>query len=236
MLNTSDPNLSPTCKRCGTCCRKGGPALHLIDQDLILTGIIPLKNLFTIREGELVFNQVKKRLEPASEEIIKITGNNTDTWCCCFFDTIRKTCRIYSHRPLECRELKCWAPQTIEAIYDQDRLSRKDLLGSIPGMMELIEFHQSRCNHYLINRWIRDLAAQPSAIGNQAQTAILESIHWDQRIRQTAQEKANTKSDQLDFIFGRPIHKILLRMGWKIKQEDNGRIHLRSTSPSSSSN
>ncbi len=231
MLSTSDPNFPPSCRQCGTCCRKGGPALHRIDQDLILTGIIPIGNLFTIREGELVFNQIKQRLEPTSEEIIKIKSNSSSSWCCCFYDTNQKSCRIYAHRPLECRELKCWDSLAIASIYDQNRISRKDLLESIPGMVEMVDFHESRCNHHQINRWCRDLAISEAAIGNQAQKAILESIHWDQRIRQMAQEKASTKCEQLDFIFGRPLHKILLRMGWKIQQEDNGHIHLRSTSP-----
>lgn len=48
------------CRRCGTCCEKGGPALHTDDRMLIENGHIPARYLFTIREGEPVVDNVKE--------------------------------------------------------------------------------------------------------------------------------------------------------------------------------
>ena len=56
------------CKRCGTCCREGGPALHRVDHDLVASGKIPLKDLYTIRKEELARDNVKGTLQPVVEQ------------------------------------------------------------------------------------------------------------------------------------------------------------------------
>jgi len=59
------------CIRCGTCCKKGGPSFHLADKHLIDKGIILSKYLFTIRKGELAYDNVRQELLPLSSELIK---------------------------------------------------------------------------------------------------------------------------------------------------------------------
>lgn len=231
MMNDSTPESNQTCKMCGTCCRKGGPALHKIDQDLVVNGVIPLHDLFTIRPGELVLNQIKKTNEPTSDDIIKIKGSGENSWRCRYFNSAFNTCRIYANRPLECRVLKCWDTHAIESIYQHDRLCRKDLLGQVAGLMELIEFHQHHCDHTRLNKWTDNLSSKDPKIQKEARKAILESIHWDLRIREASQKNANADAAHLDFIIGRPLHNILKILGWKIHQENNAAFGLHSIAP-----
>jgi Fe-S-cluster containining protein len=227
MTDIVTPQISDSCRRCGTCCRKGGPALHKIDRDLVVKGIIPLKDLFTIRAGEFVSNQIKKTDEPSPEDIIKIKGSRHDSWCCCYFSPAQNSCRIYTNRPSECRILKCWDTREIEAAYQVDRLSRENLLGSVAGLIELIEFHQAHCDHRHLNNWIEDLSHKNEEIQKKAEKRILESIHWDQHLRALTPQKTNTDHRQLDFLFGRPLHYILKIHGWRIHQKGNNEYCLR---------
>jgi len=231
MTISSSPTSIATCRRCGTCCRKGGPALHKEDRKLITSGIIPIKDLFTIRSGEWVSNQIKGMNEPTPTEIIKIKGIDRKDWRCRYFNINQKSCRIYADRPVECRMLKCWEPEAIAAFYEQDRLGRKDLLGRVAGLSELIDFHQAHCDHAQLNQWVKYLSAGDSKSNKKAQTAIVESIHWDLRIRTLAHEKANTDSDQFDFIFGRPLHDTLKILGWKIRKTKTGDVILDAVTP-----
>ena len=47
------------CRRCGTCCEKGGPALHGEDRPLVDRGQVPARCLFTIRAGEPVRDDMR---------------------------------------------------------------------------------------------------------------------------------------------------------------------------------
>ena len=40
-----------SCRRCGTCCEKGGPGLHVADMGLLEH--IPMKDVVCLRRGEL---------------------------------------------------------------------------------------------------------------------------------------------------------------------------------------
>ena len=122
-----------TCQRCGTCCEKGGPALHQEDRHLVDGGRVPASALFTIRRGELARNTVKGTLSPVTQEIIKIKGK-PGRWTCLFFDDSTKGCGIYADRPLECRALNCRDTRQIERVYEGTRLTRKDLLSGIEGL------------------------------------------------------------------------------------------------------
>jgi Fe-S-cluster containining protein len=150
-------NYSPVqlCRRCGICCKKGGPSFHSEDKFLIEEGFILSKYLYTIRIGERVYDNVKGRLLPTDSEIIKIRGKN-GTWTCVFFDERENRCDIYENRPTECRVLKCWDTREIEKIYCKNRLTRKELLSEVKGLWELIEDHESRCSHLMLNQLLKE--------------------------------------------------------------------------------
>ena len=212
-----------TCQQCGTCCRKGGPALHVEDRDLVMDGLIPAEALYTIRPGEPVRDNVAGRPSYADHDIIKIKGNGDD-WCCRFLDDESTRCTIYDRRPAECRALQCWDTRAIEALYHRERLSRKDLLEGAQGLWELIADHDQRCGY----RAIRGLAEQLSSeTGERAAaiSAITEMVKYDESLRQLLVENGHAPEKMLDFLLGRPLTDTL--HGFRINVErTDGHIRL----------
>lgn len=191
----------PACQRCGTCCKKGGPALHREDRTLVAEGLIPAGHLFTIRQGEPVRDDVRGTLASLAQEIVKIKGVN-GRWTCAFFEEASRGCRIYDVRPLECRVLNCRDTRPIEAVYERTRLTRRDLLADVGGLWELIVDHERRCSYAQIARLLDDGFENGVAIH---EAAIQEMIRFDDHIRQLTVEKAGMDLRMLDFLFGRPL-------------------------------
>lgn len=204
--NRFDSSDSFSCQRCGTCCRKGGPAFHLSDRPLIENGIIPLRHLLTIRKGERVNDPVRGVVEPVAAELIKIKGAH-DTWTCTFFDDRNSGCRIYSDRPVECRLLKCWDTTELEAIYEKDRLTRRHLLENVAGLWELVVEHEARCD------WanLGEMAARHKKDRDKSTAkALAEIVAYDRHLRRLVVEKSGIDLQILDFLFGRALEKILV--------------------------
>jgi len=210
------------CQRCGTCCEKGGPAFHLTDKPLVEKGIILLKYLFTIREGEPAHENVKGGLTRVSSDIIKIKGKG-NTWRCVFLEEIDKSCRIYENRPLECRVLKCWDTKDLEKIYLKDMLTRQDLISSMEGLWELVEDHQKRCDYGLLEALINTFKDNKD---KDDEEKIFEIIRYDAQLRNLVVEKGGLDIEMLDFLFGRPLLKTITMFGL-IVQQDGDQLRLR---------
>ncbi len=209
------------CIRCGTCCKKGGPSFHLEDKVLIEKGIILSKYLYTIREDELCYDNVKESILPAASDIIKIKGQK-DSLTCIFFNEKENECTIYDNRPLECRALKCWDTREIEKIYSKNRLTRKDLISPIEGLWDLIEDHQNRCSYETFKLFIDALNKDKK---DEVLNGILDIIKFDAQIRELVVQKGGLDPDMTDFIFGRPITETIRMYGFKIKKQgDNYRL------------
>jgi len=224
----TEPNAAAAvkdCIRCGTCCEKGGPALHQEDRVLVEKGRIPSKYLYTIRRGELAHDNVKGCLMPVDSDIIKIKGKE-DTWTCIFFDEQNKGCSIYNDRPLECRALKCWDTGELEKMYACHRLTRDDLVSKVEGLWDLIKDHQARCDYEKIKEQIGNLDGPHR---DRARKKILEIIQYDAEIRNLVLEKGGLDPTLLEFLFGRPLTQTLPGYGIKIRQEGGKTIVTRSS-------
>ena len=198
------------CRRCGTCCRKGGPSFHHADKALIKDGVIHSKYLYTIRKGEWAYDNVRQCLEPVSSDIIKIKEKN-DSWICIFFDESQSACAIYENRPLECRALKCWDTRELEDLYAKKRLTRADLISDIEGLWSLINDHQQRCNYEIIQKLVDAIKTNPGdAKARQKLSAI---IQFDSEIRKLVVSNAGLEPEILDFLFGRPLTRTIKKMG-----------------------
>jgi Fe-S-cluster containining protein len=186
------------CIRCGTCCKKGGPSFHLEDKVLIEKGIILSKYLYTIREGELCYDNIKESILPAASDIIKIKGQK-DSVTCIFFNEKENECTIYDNRPVECRALKCWDTREIENIYSKNRLTRKDLISTIEGLWDLVEDHQRRCSYEMLKFFIDALNKDKK---DEALKGIFDIIEYDAQIRELVVQKGYLDPEMTDFIFG----------------------------------
>ena len=212
---------TPKCKRCGTCCKKGGPCFHIEDKMLIEKGLILIKYLYTIREGEPAYDNIKECLIPVTSDLIKIKGQN-DSWECIFFDENDNSCKIYDKRPVECRVLKCWDTREIEQIYFKNRLTRKDLVYKVKGLWDLIEDHQSRCSYDKIKHFVKELDGEKK---NEAIDGIYDILSYDDSIRELVVKKGKMDPENLDFLFGRPIVVTIRMFGLKVEKKD-GKYYL----------
>jgi Fe-S-cluster containining protein len=206
-MQTSPPP-QPACSRCGTCCRKGGPALHGEDRHLVEQGLIHTRHLYTIRRGEWVHDPITGALAQAAGEIIKIKGGS-GTWACRFFDDGAHACRIYADRPLECRTLTCGDTAAIERIYAADRLTREDLISGIAGLWELVAEHQKRCD---VERLRRLRVPADGSEANLRARELAQMIRYDAALRSLVVSQAGLEAGMTDFLFGRPLPQVLNAM------------------------
>ena len=209
------------CKRCGTCCSKGGPALHKEDLPLIERGIVSLNRLITIRKGELVYKPYKAEPAAAHCELVKFSGTGKE-WQCFYYDDERKGCMIYAERPVSCRELKCWDTAAVEELVEEDTLDRFDIVAPDAPVLAFIKEHENSCP-------CPDLQALQNAIAQRTATGLeeLEAIvNEDIRIRTAAVQKLKISLAEELFYFGRPVFQLLQQLGLKVVEKEN-RLVLR---------
>ncbi len=204
-----------SCIRCGTCCRKGGPALHIEDKPLVETGKIPAKFLFTIRKHEPSFDNIKNTIIPAGSDIIKVKAQKGSR-SCVFFDESISGCSIYEHRPIECKALKCWDTREIYRLYAVNRLTRRDLLSNIKGLWDVILDHQDRCSYQKVNRLVNKI--KNTSDNRTALAELKKIIAYDANIRSLTIKQGGMDNAMLEFLFGRPLVETIVMFGIKIKK------------------
>jgi len=213
--STENSGMMQGCRRCGTCCTKGGPAFHNDDKHLIEKGAILSKYLYTIRKGEPVHDNVRDRRHPLPSEIIKIKSREGSATCI-FFNAQENRCGIYGSRPVECRVLECWNTSPLEAIYDRHRLTRHDLLKDMEGVWDLVCDHEERCGIGELRSRLDQYAGGDTTV---AAERILEMVSYDQNLRLLVTEKMGLPSDMTDFLFGRSLVKIIDLFGIRLEQK-----------------
>ena len=202
------------CIRCGTCCEKGGPAFHTEDQSLIDKGFIHTRHLYTIRKGEMVHDNVRGRVMPGTAEMIKIKGVE-GSWQCTFFQEENKACGIYAHRPQECRILKCWDPSELSAMYEKNRLTRRELLSGIAGLWDLVEEHERQCSYAKLTQGLDDLGG---SFERAAIKAAISMVRYDQEIRCLIVSQGGVEPAMTDFLLGRPLEKTIQMFGYSVRE------------------
>ena len=207
------------CRRCGTCCRQGGPALHLEDRELVASGKIPLQDLFTIRRGEPAYDNVAGTIAPAVTDIIKLKGASPGSDVCCFYESGGKGCGIYDDRPAECRVLECWDTRRIEELYRCRRLERRHLLAKAAGIREIVQEHQQHCDYGEVAD-LADRLKQTSS--KEPHNKLLELIRYDESLRQVTLERAGLNPELLPFLFGRPLSFTIRMFKLKLSKIGSG--------------
>ena len=213
--------LKNKCERCGTCCLKGGPALHIKDQKLLLQNFIDRESLITIRKGEPVISLEDRKTEWIKTELVKLKGKGAK-WSCVFYDQDDTSCSIYKHRPLECVLLKCWDTAELTAIAGKKLLSRFDIIPAHEPVIEYIHRHEKECSLEFIEHLI---IKQNGAINRNTLAELSELVNKDLVLRSEALAHLNFTLDLELFYFGRPLFKILSQFAL-IPREVNGKIEL----------
>jgi Fe-S-cluster containining protein len=186
---------------------------------LVESGAIPLRLLVTIRKGEVVREPEENRLVRCDAEMIKLKGTGTG-WSCILFDASKNRCTEYHNRPVECRAMACWDTADIRKAMATPRLCRRDLLGQVDGLWDLIEDHERRCS-------VPQVAAYAESIRSGSETAagdLMEMLRFDRALRELLVEKG-TDPEHLDFLLGRPLDRLLDGFGLKLAGK-SGRVQV----------
>jgi Fe-S-cluster containining protein len=207
-----------TCKKCGNCCRKGGPALHSQDLPLIQSGKIPVSALITIRKGELAHNPLTGKVQPVAVELVKIIGAGRQ-WDCCYYDET-DGCTIYDHRPHACRILRCWDTDEILALVEKDTLSRFDILAADDPLIPVIREHERICPC----DGLEDVLA--GRISETLQKDLEKRVRDDIRFRSRIIADYDLKLSMELFCFGRPFFQLLQALGVGVSESRSG-VQLR---------
>jgi Fe-S-cluster containining protein len=209
-LQTPTTN-EPQCKRCGQCCRKGGPALHAQDLPLIQDGTIPLADIVTLRAGEWVFDQPGQQVVPLDGEMLKIKGRD-GAWTCLYLSPESNLCGVYTSRPAECEALFCEDTAPLQAMYEKDRLRRADLLPEGHPLLELMAEHDRRC----APARMEELAKSAREGDREAGEALKEMVVYDLEMRRLVPQKSGMPAELNEFLFGRPLRVLLAAMNVKV--------------------
>ncbi len=202
------------CIRCGTCCKKGGPALHHEDKKILRNHHAAYEHLITIRKGELTYNPLSETVEQAYKEMVKVAGKG-DTWSCCFYREEDSSCMIYEHRFLECRLLKCWEPTEIMRIIGQHTIRRSDIINQDDPVLSIIETHEKECCLLEVQQLINEASFGKDS--SKALRRLTELVQKDTALRSYALSDLKLKPEYALFIFGRPLMKIVEDFGFTFK-------------------
>ncbi len=130
---------------------------------------------------------------------------------------------IYSHRPLECRILKCWDTRELLSVIGKDTLKRSDIINPGDPILKLIEDHEETCS-------VLEMETILSTFSEESDNAtplnkLAELVRKDLYIRSKAVSVFALPLAVELFILGRPIFALLACRGIAVR-ERNGRIHL----------
>lgn len=202
-----------SCKQCGICCTNGGAALHGADISLLRQGLIPRRDLITIRKGEFAHNPVSNTIQATKSEIVKLRGTAQE-WTCCYYDPVSKGCRIYDNRPLACSTLKCWDPKESLELVGSDLLTRLDILEGDDFLQAMVRDYENTCPLPDFTALSHDLERQAAET-----LAYLEaSVNRDLEFRNQAVAQSVTVLEEEMFLFGRPLFQLLQPFGLGVFQ------------------
>jgi Fe-S-cluster containining protein len=212
----------PYCLRCGECCRLESPSLHLEDAELLAKGLISTRQIFTLRRGEPVRLNIEGKLGTLPSELIKFKEDQEKGYCR-FYSENQKSCDIYENRPSQCRFQQCWNPEALEKHWQEQKLTRRDILKNDPDLMELLELHDERCDPERLNHLFIHLHhTRDTTVLDQ----VLEILRQDLAIRSLATTKLNRDPEELDFLLGRPLAEIIHSYGLRVEMDQDGVYHL----------
>ncbi|PKN41595.1 MAG: YkgJ family cysteine cluster protein [Deltaproteobacteria bacterium HGW-Deltaproteobacteria-18] len=199
------------CQRCGTCCEKGGPALH--EADMALLEHIPMRDVVCLRRGELAFDPRTQSLQPLTSELMKIRGKGTG-WECVYFLAQEKSCTLYAHRPLECRSLFCADTTAIHEAMAEPALSREDIVHRESGLWSCIEDHERSFSVEEALRLAKTERGSVSAICSELDDLLRREIHF----RRVLAERVGAVDEDLWAYLGRPLWLVLLPLNPKFSR------------------
>ncbi len=198
--------VAENCVRCGECCRLGSPTLLTHDLPLFQQEILTWNDVYTLRPGEPVANREGK-VDTLAEERLKVREVPGSKQCW-FYLAATDSCRIYDHRPEQCRRQNCWGdPPRPPAV--AQLLTRKHLFAAVPEIWELIEEHRERCDYGKVARALAELQTGREEAGE----TLFEALHFDHYLRQMLINEWELTPAATELLLGRPVAAYLAAQG-----------------------
>ncbi len=213
---SSADSIQIECRRCGECCRKGSPTLHLEDAELLKNGILTYQDIYTIRKGELVYNNIEDKIITLGDELIKIKEKK-DSRICIFLKENANECTIYDQRPLQCKEHECWNPEKLINAFLGEKLARKHLVQGNRMLIDIVEMHNDKCSYPVLNHLLERIQS-----GEDLVTDVFDVLQFDSSIRQYLQEKIGVPHEYLPLLLGRPLVETIESFGYKVERDEKG--------------
>jgi Fe-S-cluster containining protein len=170
------------------------------------------KDLYTIRQGEQVHDNISKSLKKTDCEIIKVRDKHPSSGCI-YYDHQENACRIYPHRPAQCRTFACWNTEPFMKLYEGPKATRKDIFrhGVLLGIMEE---HEKRFSY----KGLEYLIGQIEKKGEKAVEDILNLLRFEAHFREFVREKLDIPESAMAFLFGRPLTETIIMFGLKVEK------------------
>jgi Fe-S-cluster containining protein len=191
------------------------------DLGLVKEGLIGKKDLYTIRKGELVKDNINEGLVVTQRELVKVRERKGERGGCIFYDDPGKGCTIYEHRPLQCVALTCWDTREFLEVFQGPKLMRRQAVED-QVLLGLIEEHERRCGYALLERLVSEVESK----GEEAVQQILDLLKFDYHLRPFVAEKLRLKPEEMEFFFGRPLSATITVFGLQVVQEPDGSFTL----------
>lgn len=215
-MDQTPADVSTHCIRCGECCIRSTPSLQLIDVPALNEGVIKRSDLYTVRVGELVRDNIRDKLKITHRELIKIREKKNGGGCV-FYDDFEKACAIYEYRPSQCKAMACWDEREFMRIYATAGADRKEIIHD-QILLRLIDEHEKRCAYTRVERRVKKIERD----GEVAVEKILQMLRFDHEIRLLIPEKLDVLPDEIDLILGRPLAETIIMFGLKVVRQTDG--------------
>ncbi|MEO5361323.1 MAG: YkgJ family cysteine cluster protein [Nitrospirota bacterium] len=210
------PGTKTGCTRCGECCTKGSPTLHFGDSKLIKDGTLDYKDLFTIREGELVYNNMDDEFIAIDCELIKIREVKGSRKCI-YYDEGAGGCSIYELRPTQCRAYECWDTEKFMTAFTEEKLTRAELLKGQTALIDIVNAHSDKCSYSKLLELFTAIGDGKDLTGE-----VLEILGYDTYMRPLLVEKTGVPEEYLDLLLGRPLIDTVIMFGFKVEKDEQG--------------
>lgn len=202
-----------SCVQCGKCCRTNPPTLLKSDAALLAKGIIGPERLVVIRDGERVYSMGDKDIYVAPFEMIAVRGREGSPIC--GYLAGDNVCDIYEDRPTQCRAYTCYGPQATVTGLEAHRMTRRDIFGDIPLVMEAIARHDEKCSYRLLADTLEAVANGDEA----AADAVLDMLQYDMYARPFLAEKLGLSPEVLGLILGKPLVVTIRQFGFEVERD-----------------
>lgn len=195
--------------------------MQVQDLPVIESNFIRKQDLYTIRKGEIVHDNIKDGLQASTKELIKIRERGVEKGGCILYNDERKACTIYEKRPSQCSALKCWDTSEFMRVYRGQKLEREDIIND-RILLGMIQEHETRCSYSTIEQYVIQIKGE----GERAVEKILELLRFDYHLRPFVSEKLGLKLEEMDLFFGRPLIQTITMYGLKVIREPDGTFFL----------